>query len=92
MIVDVNWGTHTLVRYDTAANLSQRKHALSRLCKLCLGVCEQTKRTALTEHKRYEASIVLNAVAAWHSATYLIERLLSEACLNDKKEDEILPV
>jgi hypothetical protein len=55
VIVDVNKGTHTLVCYDIATKPSGRKRALSRPCKLCLGACEQVKRTLLTEIKRRDA-------------------------------------
>ncbi len=59
VMMDVNGGTHTLVRYDIATNPSGRKRALSRPCKLCSGMCEeqgkQTKRKPLTEIKRRDA-------------------------------------
>jgi hypothetical protein len=40
VLVDVNGGTHSLMRYDIMMNPSGRKRALARPCKLCLGLCE----------------------------------------------------
>jgi hypothetical protein len=40
VLVDVNGGTHSLVRYDITMNPSGRKRALVRPCKLCLGLFE----------------------------------------------------
>jgi hypothetical protein len=57
VIVDINGGTHTLVCYNIATDPSGRKRALSRPCKLCLGACEQAKRTLLTEIKRRDAGL-----------------------------------
>jgi len=52
VLVDVNGATNALLHYDIAKNLSGRKRAMSRPCKVCSGMCEQAKKTPLAGIKK----------------------------------------